>query len=286
MPYSDPLDPTTPLAAEAASQGDDRIRALKLAINERMADLTNGWPAGPLSLKIPNLYILTAMLNDLAVSTPKLADNAVTNVKMADASVGTAELIDGSITTPKYANASIPTGAIALLAITDALIASVHGGKIVDGSIDGAVKLLDGSIPGGKLAPLGSAALIDGAVTEPKIADLSVTLAKLKASLKDLIAVTKYADINVAGGGPQGSDTASLAGGVALVGAAINDPVILGFPNVGGWAAADKTLTWIGYVDVVDHIALLVQNNTGGGKTWPAVTIRAAITKSMTAWGM
>ena len=286
MPYTDPLDPTTPLAAEAASQGDDRIRALKQAINERMADLTNGWPAGPLSLKIPNLFIITAMLNDLAVTTAKLADASVTNPKLADASVGTTKLIDGSLTTAKYANASIPTGAIALLAITDALIASVNGGKITDNSIDGAVKLLNGSIPGGKLAPLGSAALVDGAVTEPKIADLAVSLVKLKATLKDLIAVTKFADIIVAGGGPQGSDTASLAGGIALVGAAINDPVILGFPNIGAWTAADRTQTWIGFVDVADHIALHVQNNTGGAKSWPAATIRAAITKSMTAWGM
>lgn len=51
MPYTDDLDETTPADTEGVSQGDDRIREVKRALNERMADLVNNWPDGPLTLK-------------------------------------------------------------------------------------------------------------------------------------------------------------------------------------------------------------------------------------------
>lgn len=45
MPWTDPIDEATPDNNSGAGQGDDVIRQLKRAINERMASLTVGWPA-------------------------------------------------------------------------------------------------------------------------------------------------------------------------------------------------------------------------------------------------
>jgi hypothetical protein len=285
MPYTDPLDPATPIAAEAASQGDDRIRALKLAINERMADLVNGWPAGPLSLKIPNLYLITAMLADLVVTTAKLADNSVTAEKIADGAVGTIELADQAVTGDKVAANAIDTGMVKLLAITDALIASVDGSKIVDASIDGATKLLDGSVTAAKLSGLLADFIADGSIVNAKIADATLEIAKLSVAAKDLIAIKKGIAIHV-GGGAHGSDTVSLAAQGAFLGAALRNHVQVGYPDMTTWAAGDRTNTWMAFVDVVDHVMLMVQNNTGGAKNWPVSDFELFITKSATDWGL
>lgn len=285
MPYTDPLDPATPIAAEAASQGDDRIRALKLAINERMADLANGWPAGPLSLKIPLLYILTGMLADKAVTGAKIADATITALQLADLSVGTAELIDQAVTGDKIGANAVDTVHVALLAITDALIASVDGSKIIDNSIDGAAKLLDASVTASKLAAIGTAGIADGAITTAKIADLNITIAKLAVLLKDVLSVTKFVDVVVVAGN-QGSDSHTEVAAAVFPGAAINDVVAIGFPNIGAWGAAERTNTWMGYVDAAGHVKLDVQNNTSGAKNWPGGTLRLSITKSASNWGL
>lgn len=285
MPYSDPLDPTTPIAAEAASQGDDRIRALKLAINERMADLANGWPAGPLTPKIPLLYIVAGMLANKTITAAQIADATITALQLADASVGTAELIDSAVTGPKIGANAVDTVHVALLAITDALIASVDGGKIIDASIDGGTKLKDGSVTASKLAAIGTAGIADGAVTTPKIADLNVTIAKLAVALKDVISVTKFVDVVVVAGN-QGSDSNTEVGAAVFAGAAINDVVAIGFPNVDAWGAAEKTNTWMAFVDAAGHVKLRVQNNSGGAKNWPGGTLRLSITKSASNWGL
>lgn len=51
MAYVEPWDPTTPSDVEGVSQGDDRIRELKRAIEERMETLVEDWDEDPLSLR-------------------------------------------------------------------------------------------------------------------------------------------------------------------------------------------------------------------------------------------
>jgi hypothetical protein len=72
--------------------------------------------------------------------------------------------------------------------------------------------------------------------------------------------------------GNQGADTNTVVGNAAFPGAQIGDLFIIAFPNIAAWTAAERTNTWIVYCDAVDHIQLVVQNNTGGNKAWPAAT--------------
>ena len=51
MAYINPFDETTPSDADPASQGDDRIREIKAAVNERLSTVFSNWPDGdPLEL--------------------------------------------------------------------------------------------------------------------------------------------------------------------------------------------------------------------------------------------
>lgn len=72
--------------------------------------------------------------------------------------------------------------------------------------------------------------------------------------------------------GSQGSDSNAVVGNAALPGVKIGDLILIAFPNVAAWTAAERTNTWIAYVDAPDHVQLMVQNNTGGAKGWPAAT--------------
>lgn len=52
MAFANPLDPTTPTDADLTSEGDDRIREIKAALIERLAQVIEGWPDDdPLTLK-------------------------------------------------------------------------------------------------------------------------------------------------------------------------------------------------------------------------------------------
>jgi len=52
MAFVEPFDPTTPADDDLVSQGDDRIRELKRALSERLAQVIEGWPdTEPLKLK-------------------------------------------------------------------------------------------------------------------------------------------------------------------------------------------------------------------------------------------
>ena len=56
MPFTDPFTLTTPADTDLVSQGDDRIRELKRALNERLTQIITGWPdTDPLKLKASSL---------------------------------------------------------------------------------------------------------------------------------------------------------------------------------------------------------------------------------------
>lgn len=288
MPYADPFDATTPTDANPVGQGDDRIRELKRAINQRMADLANGWPDGPLSLKIPNLYIVAAMIANKTITAAQIADATITALQLADGAVGTAELANGAVTDDKLAALAVATANVQLEAITDALIASVGGGKIVDDTITTA-KYKDASVTKAKLANLSvdTGQLIDLAVTAAKMADSTITMAKLSAALMGKLGVPKYVDLAIAADIAIASRATSTLADIAFPGAVAGDGVIVGLPA--SYAAAtdgsqDK-LVMMAAVAKADAITPVLRNNNDGANTWHAGTVRFWITKSASAWG-
>lgn len=72
--------------------------------------------------------------------------------------------------------------------------------------------------------------------------------------------------------GNQGADSHAIVGNANFPGVKIGDLIIIAFPNVSAWTYAELTNTWLAYVDAADHVQLMVQNNTGGNKAWPAAT--------------
>jgi hypothetical protein len=74
MPFDEPFDPDTPGDNDPLSQGDDRIRELKRALNERLVQVIEGWPGtDPLKLKaaaIDSLPTYTATLVGLESEKP------------------------------------------------------------------------------------------------------------------------------------------------------------------------------------------------------------------------
>lgn len=46
MPYTTPFDETTPTDASWVSEGDDRLREIKRALNERLSTIFSNWPDG------------------------------------------------------------------------------------------------------------------------------------------------------------------------------------------------------------------------------------------------
>lgn len=263
MPYIDPIDVTQPTAVGDLALGDDKIRELKRALAERMLDIVTGWPDGPLVLKIANLFVTSVML----------ADNAVTRVKVADAAVGTAELVDREVTGVKIALLALLTEHYAALSVTDEKIAGMNGSKLVDGSV-----------PAAKVAPGAFlTAIADNSITNAKVVDATLELIKLSVAAKALVSQTKTAAIAVSSGN-QGADTATAVGTVAMVGAAIGDPVAVGLPNIDAWTAAQRTNTWSAFVSAAGTVKLYVLNSTGGNKDWPAASVNVSITKPISSW--
>ncbi len=72
MAHTDPFDILTPLNTEAVSNGDDRIRELKRALDERFVDLFEGWPVSD-PLKILYNAMLTSIgFVGVASATPQV----------------------------------------------------------------------------------------------------------------------------------------------------------------------------------------------------------------------
>lgn len=251
MPYANPLDPATPAAGAFLSEGDDRIRELKLAIRERLLTIFADVDVNPLAF-IAGI-IATAALANNAVSTVKIADNAVTSLK----------IIDDAVTNSKVAG-------------------GISGAKLADATVD-TLQLKDASVTAAKLAA--GAAVPDGSITNVKIANDTIEVEKLSNTAKALVAITKTITVTVITGN-QGSDSNVEVASAAFAGAAFNDSVEIGYPDADGWTAAELTNTWFAYVDAAAHVKMRVQNNTGGNKAWPGGDFKLRITKSATDWGL
>ena len=128
--------------------------------------------------------VITAKIQDLAVTTDKLAALSVTTAKIAADAVTAAELASDAVVTASIVDSSVTEAKLATGAVTEAKIgtAAVTVTKVADTSITYAkLNLADGSVPGAKLtdATVTNAKLALDAVTTGSITDLNVTTAKL-----------------------------------------------------------------------------------------------------------
>lgn len=287
-PLFEIYNPAIPADIDQSGQGDDKIRELKRALTERLIRVWTNWPDGD-PLTWANLIIPSAAVNFAVGGVPavSLPAKSVTQALIALLAVGTPELIDLAVTTSKLAN----------LAVTTDKLGAFDGTKLNDNTMPGS-KILDASIPSSKYALLsilaahiangviGTVQLEDLGITNGKVADATLEIAKLSVAAKALISITKKVALPFGGGSHGGSDSWKLAGTAVFPGAALGDAVTLGMPNMTAWVTSHRTNTWMAFVDVADSINLIVQNNTGGDKSWPAATINLYITKSAADWGL
>jgi hypothetical protein len=261
MAYANPLDPTTPPDDEALSLGDDKIRQFKAAVIERLETLVTDVDADPL------------VLNPDTVPNTAIVDGAVDGTKIADASIVTAHLVNG--------------------AVTDSKLVTVDGAKIVDATLTGA-KLQDRTVTASKIGEnavgpveladnsVDAPNIIDGVITGGKISDDTLDTVKLTPAVRDLLSITKNISVHVVTGN-HGADTQTQVASAAFAGANINDAVEIGFPDFSTETEA-KLMGWKAYVDVDDHVKLVVSNESGGNKTWPTCDIKLWITKPISQW--
>ena len=289
MPLVEVYDPALPADTDQSAQGDDRIRELKRALTERLNRVWPNWPNGdPLTWTngiIPSAAMTFAVGGVPAVSLPA---KSVTQALIALLSIGTPELIDLSVTAAK----------IAAGAVGDAQLGAFAGSHINDASIPG-VKLVDASIGSSKYALLSvlTGIIADGAVTTPKLADASVSnakvidatleIAKLSATARGLISVSKFVDVAVALTTIATHTTLTL-GGVALAGVAQNDKVEPAYPDE--WLAiADGTqrkLLTLKAVADANTVYLIISNTNDGPLDFPAAAVRCWVTKRAVDWGL
>lgn len=288
-PLVEVYDPATPADIDQSGQGDDRIRELKRALTERLARVWPNWPNGD-PLTWTNGIIPSAAITFAAGGVPaaSLPAKSVTQALLALLSVGTPELIDLAVTAAKIANG----------AVGDAQLGAFPGSHINDNTIPG-VKLIDASIGSSKYALLSvlTGILADGAVTTAKLADLSVSnqkvidatleIAKLSATARGLIAVTKYVDIAVALTTLGARATLTLAP-VALAGVVQNDFVAVAYPDefLGILDGSQRKLLAIDAIADANAISLVLRNNNDGPLDFPAAAVRCRVTKSATDWGL
>lgn len=178
MAFNDVIDDTTPADDEERHLGDDRIRELKRALNERLASFLANWPdVDPLVLKataVPNDFIVAAMIGaaqvgtaelaDLNVTTGKLADGAVTSVKIADLTIQSGDLADDAVLTAKIIDEAVTEDKIGTGAVTSLKIAdeNVTAQQIAPDAVT-TVKILDGAVTSAKL---GALAIGNGLLTD------------------------------------------------------------------------------------------------------------------------
>jgi hypothetical protein len=147
MAYPDPFNLATPADTDLRGQGDDRIRELKRALDQRFGTVFTGMDVDPLTF-------IAGIIPGAAI-----ANGAINLARMAAGSVDTAQLLDASVTGPKIADGVITAAKLVAGTLTPAA-----------GSI-GTAELANDAVTTPKI--------LDGAVTESKLADGSVTPAKV-----------------------------------------------------------------------------------------------------------
>jgi hypothetical protein len=86
MAYPDPFNLATPADTDLRGQGDDRIRELKRALDQRFGTVFTGMDVDPLTF-------IAGIIPGAAI-----ANGAINLARMAAGSVDTAQLLDASVT--------------------------------------------------------------------------------------------------------------------------------------------------------------------------------------------
>lgn len=88
MAFTEIFDVASPADDDNLKDGDDAIRQMKRALDERLSNFLVGWPGtDPLKIKstaFQDAIIGTVQLADASVTTVKIADSAVTRTKIPD----------------------------------------------------------------------------------------------------------------------------------------------------------------------------------------------------------
>jgi len=106
------------------------------AIDTVVANSKTGVIVPVVTADINDLAVTTAKVDDLAITTAKLADSAVSTAKIVDSAVTTGKLADSVVATAKIVDSAVTTAKIADTAVTDAKIANVAPGKILTGDLN------------------------------------------------------------------------------------------------------------------------------------------------------
>ncbi len=131
-----------------------------------------------LTTNIGNLNVTTAKLADLSVTTAKLADLNVTTAKIADANVTSIKIADNAVDNTKLRDSSG-------LSVIGRTGNTTGDPADIVASIDGQVLRRSGTSVG--FGTVGTAGIADDAITTAKIADASVSLADLVASVQQAL---------------------------------------------------------------------------------------------------
>jgi hypothetical protein len=146
-------------------------------------------------LRVKALGILTAMINDLAVTAGKLAVDSVITAKILDSNVTTAKIADLNVTTGKLADSAVTAQKIASDAVTTV--------KILDSNVTG--PKLAAAVAGLGLSQNGSGNLdvnVDGSTLEINADALRVKAGGIGSShLTDGAALAEILDDDGAGSG-------------------------------------------------------------------------------------
>jgi len=128
-----------------------------------------------------------SLIADNTIVSSKIVDGTITSAKIAYLGVSGDNLMADSVTTTKIADGAVITGKIPDGAITSAKLApyAIDASNLLVNGIITTEKILGGAVTEEKLASLsvGSVNIKDDAITETKIADGSVTLAKINGSV-------------------------------------------------------------------------------------------------------
>lgn len=171
------IDVNTPVVGAAPiSELDDAIRQVKglLKVLLAVAHADDG--------AIKANAVVTAAINNGAVSTDKLADLAVTVAKLGTDSVETVKIKDGAVTSSKLAGDAVGTTGLIDGSVTTAKLAegAVTTEKLAVNSVDGAKLLSDSTIDSNRA--VSSNHIKNGAITAEKLAAASISADKLNVA--------------------------------------------------------------------------------------------------------
>lgn len=171
------IDVNTPVVGAAPiSELDDAIRQVKGLLKAFLAVAHDD--AGTIKANA----VVTAALNNGAVSTDKLADLAVTSAKLATDAVETVKIKDGAVTSEKLASSAVGTTGLVDGSVSTAKLAddAVTTPKIAANAVDGAKLLSDPTVDANRA--VSSNHIKNGAITAEKLAAASISADKLNVT--------------------------------------------------------------------------------------------------------